>query len=187
MRIHKILLVLIGLLLFVTAANVCAQYEEDKPGKVVLRVGFYGPLGDLGDRGDSIWQAVGVDYVRKYDSQARPMTYFSLERANGDEQRFQGSITCLTYTRITRKDEEKLRRALYYGVSGGIYWIDTEYFDLNRFQVVSDSGLTLGASGIIGYDFNENYFIEARYTLTGKAGEDSFNGYAIMFGVRNLF
>jgi|GEM_PF-849774 len=163
-----------------------AQYNEDQPGKIVLRVGFYGPMGDLGDRGDSIWQAVGVDYVRGYDPQNRPITYFSLERATGDAQRFQGSITSLTYTRVSRKDES-LKRTFYYGVSGGIYWIDTEYYDLAKFQVVSDSGLTLGASGIIGYDFNENYFVEGRYTLTGKAGGYNFTGYTIMFGIRNLF
>lgn len=65
---------------------------------------------------------------------------------------------------------------VYYGVGVGPYWVKAER------NGTTDSKVTIGGYGVVGYQFPKQYFLEAKYHVAGKVNGVNPGGLAIAIG-----
>ena len=175
-----------------------AQYEEEEPSKLSIRVGIYRPTGStLRSEGNSTWKMLCIGYSLKLDEKGRPKTYAELERTAVDEYRLDAQMTGLTYTKLWYKEdkevvnpeeEEPKIRGFYYGIGAGVYIVKEELREVWGSPSESNSGTKLGVSLTAGYNFNPNWFAEIRYNQMGKLAEGvDFSGFGLFVGTNQIF
>lgn len=198
MNRHFSTFVFVLLLVVVICSYALAQYEEDRPGKISIRVGLYRPAGStLRNEGNSTWKVLEVAYNLKLDEKGRPNTFISLERSAVDEYRLDAQMTGISYNKIiyndnrvisNPNDDEPKIRGFYYGAGLGVYMLKEELREVWGSPSEDNSGTKLGISLTAGYNFSANWFAEIRYNRMGKLATNvDFSGLGLFVGANQLF
>jgi hypothetical protein len=180
--------------LLVASLQASAQYGSEAGSKFALHAGAFRPSGELlRDKGSSIWKSFGLNYNITFDKLDRPEKFVSFDYASKDGGGFSGHSASVSYNQLwrsqTRTDEVK---GPYWGGGAGLYMVDAKA-DPNVYLFPpyfgqDESGMKLGLSIVGGYDLNENWYAEARYTKMGQLADDiDFSGLTIYVGTRRLF
>ncbi|MCL6630036.1 MAG: outer membrane beta-barrel protein [Armatimonadetes bacterium] len=198
MNRHVSTLILVFLLVAFICSHTLAQYEEDRPGKISIRVGAYRPAGStLRNEGNSTWKVLGVAYNLSLDEKGRPNTFVGLERSAVDEYRLDAQMTGITYNKIWYRDvravsnpddDEPKIRGFYCGAGLGVYMLKEELREVWGSPSEDNSGTKLGISLTAGYNFSSNWFAEIRYNRMGKLATNvDFSGLGLFVGANQLF
>ena len=188
------LCLLLALVTFGIALQAVAQYSEEGNQKFSIFAGLYMPSGStLRNQGSTAWKSFGVSRNAKMDDYDRPISYLSLDVATSARGYFTGSKYGLTYTYLFRKPiTGESVRGFYYGLGAGISAVSEKivrnlYVDPPIFGE-ENSGMQFNVSVLGGYDFNEYFFAELRYTKTTELAPNvDFSGLTMHVGTRSLF
>jgi len=176
------------LLILVLGLQVGAQWGEERPSRINVKAGLFRPSSEnLRTAGGSVWTSLGVEYVLDYDEMSRPVTFVSLERVSEDTADLKASFMPISYTRLWRKNADSAK-TFYYGAGAGIYFLNVEEHPARPPLIpVDESKISLGFTGIVGYDVTNNLYAELRYTKPGKVAGIDLGGLMVCVGTRNLF
>ena len=177
------------LLIIAPASKLLAQYEEDEPSRVSLKVGLYKPSGSRLREGKSVWKTLGVDYNVRFDEMGRAKDSISLESSSVNENRFEGSRASIQYSHLWRGKSSEAR-GFYFGGGPGIFRLSEKALVEMPGGLVLEkhSGTKLGFVLIGGYDFSESWYAECRYNKISELATDvDFGGLAFYIGIRRLF
>lgn len=177
-----------------------AQYSDEQGQKMSVFVGLYSPSGNtLQDEGGSMWKTVGLGYNMSTDSDGRPTGIVSLGYSGAKKDQFSGRRISLTYTRMFRTNtSSETSRGLYYGAGIGASLV-SEKVDARPYAFPDpekpylltgedNSGTQFGFTGVLGYDLNQNFFVEVQYSQMSKLAENvDFSGLTFSIGTRTLF
>lgn len=183
---------LIMVLVAAAVSQALAQYEEDKPSKLSIKVGLYRPSGSaLREQGGSTWKAFGVSYNLRLDEMGKPDTCASVEHGADKEDRFAAYTTAMSLMKVWHKKTAS-PRGPYFGAGAGVYLLKAENLVERPWPDPpcweKQSGSKLGFSVLGGYNLSENWFAELRYFNMGKLGPDlNFSGIAVYIGTGQVF
>ena len=184
---------IVVLLTLATALQAWAVYDEDNTSRLSVMLGLYRPSSsELRKEGDSAWKTLGVNYLLSDDQQKNFRKSVSVELANNEHDRLRGSLFSVQYSGVWRKHSPE-EPGPYYGAGGGIFLarekLKAKFVSgVGVLPEVNHSGTKLGFSLTGGYDFNQHWFAEMRYTKVGKiSGDLDFSGLTFYAGGRLSF
>ncbi|MDI6828199.1 MAG: hypothetical protein QME62_06930 [Armatimonadota bacterium] len=175
------------LLAVLTCSQAVAQYEE-QPSKIGIKIGMFRPSSEnLRAGGGSLWKSFGIEYVLAFDETSKPTTYIALDRTSKDEYALTASVMPITYNRIWRSGNAS-SKPFYFGAGVGVSFLDIKEYPVHPpFVPADEKKISFAVNGVLGYEFNESFFGELRYTKAGKAADIDFSGLTFYLGIRNLF
>ncbi|MDO8682074.1 MAG: hypothetical protein Q7N50_01140 [Armatimonadota bacterium] len=183
MRIASFIVLLTIIIGTLAPAMVWAQYEDDQPSKMGLKLGFYRPAG-ADDRAitDNNWIVEELTYDFKHDEMGRTVATAELGLFDGSGVS-NPSALMFAASRIWISDA-KGGNSLYYGAGAGLMRI--KFFDEKNVKPMGQL--------FAGYNFGGAYFAELRLLVTGEVdapfiGAPSLNmtGYTLSVGTKKLF
>jgi hypothetical protein len=194
MRRLLYLCLLLAIVAFGIASQAIAQSTDDNNQKFAIFGGLYMPSGStLQDQGATTWKSFGIAMNLKMDDDGRPVSFLSLDCASISKTYFTGAKYGLNYTRLFHRPVTgDSWRGFYWGIGGGISAasekIDEQLFQIPPVFGEDNSGMQLNVSVLGGYDFNQNFYTELRYTKTTELAPNvDFSGLTMYIGTRSLF
>lgn len=174
-------------LIFIVCSCAFAQFETSGRARFGLRMLDYRPSSGALKKLAANWLAPAADYNFKFDSHDRPTQIFSVGMFSQENATSNAKVLPVTFTvirHLTKGDETK---GWYRGVGLGLYKCEFNTYDFQNGTWAASSGTKVGLSLVGGYDFNEVWFVEARYDIVGSlsnsaVGNVNFGGIFISAG-----
>lgn len=189
MRRSLCLFLLLAALVVGVVSQGCAQFNDENQKWSV----FGGINMPAGSDFSSVWKSFGIGMNMKMDESGRPNGLASLDFASVSKDFYSASRISLAYTHYFRqpvKDENV--RGIYFGVGLSANAlkekIDARPVIFPPVMAEDNSGIKFGAHALVGYDFNQNLYVEVKYAkMTELAPGADFSGLTLMIGSRSLF
>jgi len=158
-----------------SAANP-AQAQLSLLPKIRAKVGVYQPTGDTKDFSGNTHLAGEVDLGLPFLSG----TYLSAGYSKGSDAGRDLRVIPITLSKVFSPPNpaQRLTGNVYFGVGAGAYFLRASDSALG----VSQSKTVPGAFGVVGYQFPNPFFVEAKYRVTGSVSGVNANGLTLMVG-----
>ena len=174
--IHAAALCLILALILPAAA--LAQYEEDGPTKLNVRLGLFRPFDNEAQLNTGkTWSSIGLNYDLKTNEQGRPILQAELglmDSTDTDDKVITLGANKLWWQKPTGT-------SLYYGAGLG----------LAKFTILEEKKLTLTGQLLVGFSVSDNYFVELRGLIVPSmdllGAKVKMSGVVLSVGTRKLF
>jgi len=142
--------------------------------KVRAKVGVYQPVGDAKDFSGSTHLAGEVDLGLPLLSGS----YLSLGYSKGSDSGRDLRVIPITFSKVFSPPNpaQGLTGNVYFGLGAGAYLLRVSG------PGVSESKTVPGGFGVVGYQFPNPYFVEAKYRVTGSVQGVDANGLTLMVG-----
>ena len=178
MRLFTYAAVLFVVIALVLPTTVRAQYEEDEPSKLNIRLGLFRPLDAQTELiSGKDWSCEELLYNSQRDEANRPTAQFELgimESLSTDDSAIMLAANKLWWQKPTGN-------SFYYGAGAGVA----------KFRIFGERKLTATGQLFLGYNVGDSYFVEARglivpeYELFGA--KINLTGVMLSIGTRKLF
>jgi hypothetical protein len=166
-----------------------AQFDEEKPSKFGIRVVLLTPMATELRKLNAVWFGPEFDYNLKFDKANRATSIITLGSVSSSDKHLKASIVPLSYTHITRKDEND-KKTRYFGIGAGI--------DLVKINVLrtSPTGFPVLIHGksylpeahfVYGEEFKNAYFVELQLSVTQTWQGDNWSSVSLNIGTHTTF
>jgi hypothetical protein len=179
-----IVVVAAATLLCLVSSAAFAQYDEDEPSKVNLKVGYFMPQSSLArNLAGKSWSMLELTYDANRDEASRPTVQISfglMEPFNSSGSSMVKLHADRLFWKTTKGDS-----SLFYGAGAGLY----------KMKSFRETELNTGGELFVGYNIRNEYTLELRgvivQPMTIGSGLSAFDvnlsGLMICAGTRKLF
>jgi hypothetical protein len=169
-------------------APAMAQFDEERPSKVGLRVVNFIPMdSELRDL-KSLWLGPAIDWHLKLDKDNKPISYVTLGMLSSGNGNNKANSIPITYTRVHRKTISPTA-ARYFAYGAGLDRVRTHFLRVksSSVSVVEGSAFLPEVHAVYGREFSSAYFAELEMSMLPKWKDMNWGGIYLTVGSRVTF